>query len=70
MRNYKLVDCNDAGRNKSENISDKIRYNQMYSVSVLATRPNAYQSDENLSEGYKYSEFGVVSILFLIRQTE
>jgi len=70
MTNYKLVDCNDAGRNKSENISDKIRYNQMYSVSVLATRPNAYQSDENLSEGYKYSEFGVVSILFLIRQTE
>jgi len=31
--------CNDAGRNKLENISDKIRYNQMYSASVLATHP-------------------------------
>ena len=37
--------CNDAGRNKSENISGKIRYNQMYPASVLATRPNC-QSDD------------------------
>jgi len=49
---------------KSENISDIIRYNQMYPASVLATRPNSCQSDENLSERYKYSEFEVVSILF------
>ena len=61
---YEYKVCNDAGHNKSENISDKIRYNRMYPASVLATRPNACQSDTNLSERYKYSEVGVVSILF------
>jgi len=32
---------------------------------VLATRPNACQSDENLSDGYNYSEFGVVKYYYI-----
>ena len=32
---------------------------------MLATRPNACQSDENLSDGYNYSEFGVVKYYYI-----
>ena len=59
--------CNDAGRNKSENISDRIRYNQMYSASVLATHPTLDVRYLTYLKGTNTQNSGL-SVSFLIRR--
>jgi len=59
--------CNDAGRNDSESILDKIRYNQMYSSSVLATHPKRLMCVTTYQKGTNTQNSGL-SVFFIIRR--